>query len=214
MPFWKRRKKPSAERPPPGVAGVIPCAGESSRMGTSKALLDAGGRSFLAATVGSLVAGGCEPVVVVLAPGQIHEERKAKDAGAQPLMNPEPGEGPITSLRVALAALQGSVEAVAFLPVDHPLVRPETVGRLREALLGGDAPLVLPTYRGKRGHPALFRHPLFEELKDPALEGGARTVVHAHLDGALVVEVDDPGVITDIDTPEAYRAAFSRRAGG
>jgi CTP:molybdopterin cytidylyltransferase MocA len=180
-------------------------------MGSSKALLDAGGRSFLAATVGSLVAGGCEPVVVVVAPGQVHEERKARDAGALPLVNPDPGEGPITSLRMALAALRGSVEGVAFLPVDHPLVRPETVGRLREALLEGTAPLVLPTYRGKRGHPALLRHTLFDELADPALEGGARTVVHAHLDAALVVEVDDPGVVSDIDTPEAYRAAFSRR---
>ena len=211
MAFWKRKKKAPAAPATPTVAGVIPCAGTSSRMGTSKALMDAGGRSFLAATVGSLVAGGCEPVVVVLAAGQEHEERKAKDAGAIPLLNPDPGEGPITSLRVALAALQGTVEAVAFLPVDHPRVRPETVARLREAFLGSDAPLALPVYEGKRGHPALFRQSLFAELTDPALEGGARTVVHTHLDAALLVEVDDPGVITDIDTPEAYRAAFPPR---
>ena len=181
-------------------------------MGTSKALLDAGGRSFLAATVGSLVAGGCEPVVVVLAAGQDHEERKAKDAGALPLLNPDPGEGPITSLRVALTALGGTADAVAFLPVDHPRVRPETVARLREALLSSDAPLALPVHEGKRGHPALFRQTLFAELMDPALEGGARTVVHAHLDAALLVDVDDPGVVTDIDTPEAYRDAFSPKS--
>ena len=211
MAFWNRKKKAPAAPAAPSVAGVIPCAGASSRMGTSKALLDAGGRSFLAATVGCLVAGGCEPVVVVLAAGQDHEERKARDAGAQPLLNPDPGEGPITSLRVALAALGGTVEAVAFLPVDHPRVRSETVAQLREALLSSDAPLALPVHKGKRGHPALFRRSLFAELTDPALEGGARTVVHAHLDAALLVEVDDPGVITDIDTPEAYRAAFSER---
>jgi len=209
--FWNRKKQTPAPPESPKVAGVIPCAGASSRMGTSKALLDAGGRSFLAATVGSLVAGGCEPVVVVVAAGQDSEERKAKDAGAQPLLNPDPGEGPITSLRVALAALEGTVEAVAFLPVDHPRVLPETVAQLREALLGSDAPLAVPVHEGKRGHPALFRRTLFAELTDPALEGGARTVVHAHLDAALLVEVDDPGVVTNIDTPEAYRAAFSER---
>lgn len=192
---------------------MIPCAGASSRMGTSKALLDAGGRSFLAATVGALVAGGCDPVVVVIAAGQDDEERRAKDAGAVTLLNPDPGEGPITSLRLALAALDGTVEAVAFLPVDHPRVGPETVARLREALLGGDAPLVLPVFEGKRGHPALFRRSLFAELSDPGLEGGARTVVHAHLNEALQVEVGDAGVVMDIDTPEAYRAAFSSGAG-
>jgi molybdenum cofactor cytidylyltransferase len=180
-------------------------------MGTSKALLDAGGRSFLAATVGSLIAGGCDPVLVVLSEDQEHEERKTRDAGAVPLLNPDPGEGPITSLRVALAALAGSVEAIAFLPVDHPRVLPETVAQLKEALLSSDAPLALPVYEGKRGHPALFRKTLFAELADASLEGGARTVVHAHLDEAVLIPVDDEGVVIDIDTPEAYRAAFPPR---
>ncbi|MGD8728448.1 MAG: phosphohydrolase, partial [Gemmatimonadota bacterium] len=63
-----------------------------------------------------------------------------------------------------------------------------------------------PTYHGERGHPALFGQELFVELLDPDLEGGARTVVHRHLADALLVEVDDEGVVTDIDTPEIYRA--------
>jgi CTP:molybdopterin cytidylyltransferase MocA len=190
------------------VLGVIPCAGVSARMGRSKALLDAGGRSFLAATVGALTAGGCDPVVVVLAVGQEDEARRAQAAGALCLTNPDPGEGPITSLRLALSALADTAEAVAYLPVDHPKVRPETVVSLREALLASQAPLALPLYDGKRGHPALFRRALFPALMDPGLDGGARTVVHAHLDEAILLEVDDPGVVTDIDTPEAYRRAF------
>jgi nicotine blue oxidoreductase len=181
-------------------------------MGTSKALLDAGGRSFLAAVIGALVAGGCDPVVVVVGPGQEDEARRARAAGAVVLENPAPGEGPITSLRLALAALAGQVEGVAYLPVDHPLVAPETVSTLVETLLTGDAPLVLPTVEGNRGHPALFRRTLFPALSDPGLEGGARTVVHEHLAEAALVEVPDEGVIQDIDTPETYRAAFRGRA--
>lgn len=208
MPFWRKKPRQEDPPPPPKVAGVIPCAGASTRMGRSKALLDAGGRSFLAATIGALVAGGCDPVVVVVGPGQIDEARRAKAAGAAVLENPDPGEGPITSLRLALAVLGASVEGVAFLPVDHPRVQPETVAALVDAFREGDAPLVLPTLRGDRGHPALFRRTLFAALMDPGLEGGARTVVHAHLEGATLVEVDDAGVVTDIDTPDAYRNAF------
>ena len=207
MRFWKRKKK-NPEPAPVKVAGVIPCAGASTRMGRSKALLDARGRSFLAATVGALVGGGCDPVVVVLAEGQHDEDRRAKAAGAVCITNPDPGEGPITSLRLALAALGDSAEAVALLPVDHPLVTPETVACLREGLLESDAPLALPVHEGKRGHPTLFRRTLFPALRDPTLEGGARTVVHAHLDAALQLDVEDRGVVVDIDTPEAYRAAF------
>jgi len=210
MPFWRKKPRPHEPPPAPRVAGVIPCAGASTRMGRSKALLDAGGRSFLAATVGALVGGGCDPVVVVVGPGQVDEARRAKAAGAAVLENPDPGEGPITSLRLALAVLGTTVEGVAFLPVDHPGVRPETVAALVEAFRSGQAPLVLPAIQGRRGHPALFRRTLFPELVAPDLEGGARTVVDAHLDAAALVAVEDPGVVADIDTPEAYQDAFGR----
>lgn len=210
--FWK--KKPKAPEPPlPGrVAGVIPAAGASSRMGTPKALLDAGGRSFVSAVVGSLVAGGCDPVVVVTAPGSPDVARRAQAAGAVVLENPDPGEGPITSLRLAIHALGDGVTGVALLPVDHPLVTPETVAALLEAFRTGDAPLVLPEHGGERGHPAILGREIFPHLLDPKLEGGARTVVHDHLPSARLVPVDDAGVVTDIDTPEAYRAAFPPRA--
>lgn len=215
-PFGKRSASPPPEpgERRPRVAGVVPCAGASTRMGTSKALLDAGGRSFLAAVVGSLFGGGCDPVVVVVGPGQEDERRRATAAGALVLDNPDPGEGPITSLRLALAALGEQVDGVAFCPVDHPMVRPETVAELLDAFTGGGAPVVLPVHQDRGGHPTLFRHTIFAELADPALEGGARTVVRRHLQQAIQLQVDDAGVVTDIDTPEAYRAAMGtpRRA--
>jgi molybdenum cofactor cytidylyltransferase len=190
------------------VAGVVPAAGASTRMGTPKALLDAGGRSFVSAVVGALLGGGCDPVVVVTASGQGEVGRRAAGAGALVLENPDPGEGPITSLRLALAALGPGVDGVAILPVDHPAVRPETVAALLDALSTGGVPLVLPTMGGRRGHPAVFHRRLFAELLDPQLQGGARAVVHHHLEEARLLEVDDAGVLADIDTPEAYRAVF------
>ena len=213
MPFW-RRKSPEDESPPtPRVAGVIPCAGASTRMGRSKALLDAGGRSFVAAAVGTLIGGGCDPVLVIVGPGQTDEARRAKAAGATVLENPDPGEGPITSLRLALGVMGATVHGIAYLPVDHPKVRPETVAALIDTFRAGSAPLVLPTFHDKRGHPALFGRTLFPALADPGLRGGARAVVHANLDVATLVDVADIGVVTDIDTPESYRTAFGTGTG-
>lgn len=211
---WKRKSATPAEPPPlpTTVAGVVPAAGLSTRMGRPKALLDAGGRSFVAAAVGALVAGGCDPVVVVVGPGQEDVARRARAAGAVVLENPDPGEGPITSLRLALAVLGETVGAVAYLPVDHPLVLPETVATLVEAWRAEPRPLVLPAVQGERGHPAVLGRALFARLRDDALQGGARTVVHEHLEEALIVEVEDRGVLLDLDTPEAYRAAFPGRS--
>ncbi len=189
-------------------AGVIPSAGASVRMGRPKGLLPVDGESFLRRTVRALRAGGCDLVFVVVAEGQRSLAAEAEAAGARVLLNPAPGEGPITSLRLALATLDDSVAGLAYLPVDHPMVRADTVAKLLAAARAANAPLTVPVYEGKRGHPAVFGRALFAELVDPTLQGGARTVVHAHLPDALLVEVDDAGVLTDIDTPEAYTAAL------
>jgi CTP:molybdopterin cytidylyltransferase MocA len=182
-------------------------------MGRPKAMLQVEGETFLARTVRALADGGCEPVLVVVAGTE--DERTpqssafadaARRAGARVLSNPDPGEGPITSLRLAIASLGDAVAGLVYLPVDHPMVRPETVSALLAAARSVDAALTVPVHRGKRGHPAVFGAALFGELVDPALEGGARAVVHRHLGEAHLLEVDDAGVILDIDTPEAYAA--------
>jgi len=190
-------------------AGIVPSSGSSERMGRDKGLLEVEGRSFLQRTVAALAEGGCDPVLVVVADGEEALAAEAARVGAVVLLNPDPGEGPITSLRIGLAALDGSVAGIAYLPVDHPMVRAETVGRLLDEARSSGAPLTVPIHQGKRGHPAIFAKQLFVELLDPALEGGARTVVHDHLADASLVEVDDEGVVIDIDTPDAYEAVLA-----
>lgn len=192
------------------VAGVIPCAGGSSRMGTPKALLDASGSTFVERVVGTLREGGCVPLLVVVSDPDGPLATAARATGAQVEVNTHPEQGPISSLRVGLEALGDDVHACAFLPVDHPLVKPETVARLVTALEASDAPIVVPNYKGTRGHPVLFRRSVFPELLDEDLEEGARTVVHRHLDDLIEVDVDDAGVLADIDSPADYSRHFAQ----
>ena len=194
---------------PVPYAGIVPACGASTRMGRDKGLLEVEGRSFLRRTVDALAGGGCEPVLVIVAEGEEALGTEASGAGAVVLLNPDPGDGPVTSLRIALAALDGSVGGVAYLPVDHPMVRAETVRLLLGAARSAESPLTIPLYRSKRGHPAIFGQALFVELLDRELVGGAKTVVYRHLPDAMLVEVDDEGVVTDIDTPAAYAAVLT-----
>jgi CTP:molybdopterin cytidylyltransferase MocA len=187
-------------------------------MGANKAMLDAGGRTFIERVVRAHAEAGCDPVVVVVRPDPGPEAAAARAAGATVLSNPDPGEGPISSVRLALERI-GDVAGCALCPVDHPLVQASTIRELADVFHGGVEPLVIPTFEGTRGHPVLVRGRLFEELREPDLEEGARTVVHRHLGDARFVEVEDPGVTADIDTlsdyrhhfPEGYRTRFQSR---
>jgi xanthine dehydrogenase accessory factor len=184
-------------------------------MGRTKATLELEGRTFLVRVVDALRRGGCDEVVVVVDRSNQEVRLEAEQLGVTVLENPHPGEGPITSLRLALSGLSTDVDGIAWLPLDHALVDDNAVRRLLEASTVSGAPLTLPMYGAKRGHPAVFRRTLFPELTDPALDGGARTVVHRHLEDACLVAFDHPGVIEDIDTPEAYdRVRASLEASG
>ncbi|MEE2668876.1 MAG: nucleotidyltransferase family protein [Gemmatimonadota bacterium] len=196
---------------PVDVWGVVPCSGRSSRMGTPKAMLDAGGRTFLECVIISLRRGGCRRVLVSLPSTKGPVAAKARGAGAIVVENPCPEEGPIGSLRAALRVVRLDVEGVAFCPVDHPLIQVETVRALVTEFTDNDGPLVVPTFRGKRGHPVLFRRNLFDELLNTELPEGARTVVHNHLHAIAEVPVEDNGIVTDIDDLSDYRRHFPRQ---
>jgi molybdenum cofactor cytidylyltransferase len=200
-----------AEVPFP-VAGVVLAAGRSRRMGESKALLDAGGSPFVARAVTCLFDGGARPVVVVVRPLADDVASAAVDAGAVVAVNPAPDDpergGPLSSLRTGLEALPADIAGLVLLPVDHPRVTPGTVRALIGAFRRTGAPVTVPSWRGRRGHPVLLSATLFPELLADPLPEGVRTVVRRHAGARCEVPVEDPGVLDDLDTPEAYRAAF------
>lgn len=175
-------------------------------MGRDKALLELDGATFLDRVVRALKEGGCDRVLAVVSPTLPSVAEEASRVGAEVLENPEPGEGPITSMRRALEAVGSTAAAVVWLPLDYPLVQAAHVASLIEAAYTSNAPLILVRCGEKRGHPVLFRSALFSELEDPTLEGGARVVVHRYLDEARILDTDDPSVTTDVDTSAAYEA--------
>jgi len=201
------------------VDAVVPASGRSTRMGSPKPLLDADGLSFLQRVVGALSGGGCRRVLVVVRDPDGPIAAMGRRAGGAVVENPDPEEGPITSLRAGLDRLEDDAAGCAYCPVDHPLVEAATTRRLLEAFRASGAPVVVPRFRGRRGHPVVFRRSLFEELREDGLEEGARTVVRRHDDRVLEVEVDDRGVTVDVDTlreyrrhfPDAYRKRFQGR---
>jgi CTP:molybdopterin cytidylyltransferase MocA len=187
------------------IAGIVLAAGRSARMGAPKPLLDLEGETFLSRGVRVLREGGCDPVLVVVPPGEAMGPMGAiaRTSGAQVIENPDPAAEQIDSLRLGLEAV-GDAEAAVVLPVDVLLKDPEVVRALCAAWREQRAPVARPVHGGRPGHPVLFARETWDELMAPDLEDGARDVVHRHLSEILEVEVGDPGVLVDIDTPEEY----------
>lgn len=181
------------------VAGLVLAAGRSRRMGEPKPLLELDGRTFLRATIEALRGGGCDPVAAVVASPDA--EAAAREAGAR-VAEGRPGGEQIDSLRSGLDALSRDVDAAVVLPVDHPQVRAATVEALLTAWRSDPEAVVRPVHDGKPGHPTVFPRRVWDALRDPSLERGARSVVEAAR--VIDVPVDDPGILVDIDTPEAY----------
>jgi len=168
-----------------------------------KPLLPLNGVTALETTIRLFPAAGVEEILVVV--GHRAEELRGlvESAGACPVLNPHFDEGMFTSVRAGAAALPAGVDACFVLPVDTPLVRPQTVRRMAEAFDGGDRQILYPVFAGHRGHPPLVAAGL---LRDAAQSAGP---LSAHLSAreelAEDIAVADEAIHLDMDTAEDYQ---------
>jgi molybdenum cofactor cytidylyltransferase len=188
-----------------GLAAVILAAGEGSRLGgVAKALLVHGGqdrgRTYLETIAATASAVGLvDAVVIVGEPFHREVAAHARQLGLRVRVNPAPERGMASSVALGFAAIANGPASAAWLwPVDHPAVSAATLSLLIAAI--GDAEVAQPRLGGRGGHPPLIRRALWPRLAACSDQGdGARGVLRTARVAA--VEVDDPGVLRDIDTP-------------
>jgi molybdenum cofactor cytidylyltransferase len=200
-----------------GWCGVILAAGESSRMGSDKALLPwppvkkgapATGETFISAAI-SLLSSFTDQVVVVGGGNELGLAPAVYGAGGSLVRNPAPERGQFSSLQVGLReVLNLGRDGAMITLVDRPPARPEVLEKLRQAFeaLGSEVWAVVPEYNGKHGHPFLAGREMIEAfLKAPAT-ATARDVEHQNQQHIRYVPVDDPSVVMNVNTPEDYAA--------
>jgi molybdenum cofactor cytidylyltransferase len=189
------------------IAAVVLSAGESSRMGRPKALLPIDGQTFIERIVDALKKTSVGKVFVVLGHNASKLKVRIAHLPLQILINPDYKLGQLSSLQVAVRNLQSDPDCDGMLVhlVDHPYIESSLVEEMISRFYESKKLIVVPSCRGKRGHPVIFSRKLFEELLRAPLDQGAKAVVNAHRDETLEMETGEDGITVDIDTPELYR---------
>jgi molybdenum cofactor cytidylyltransferase len=187
------------------ITAIILAAGASKRMGQPKALLRIGGQSFIRRIIGVLNHSAIEHIIAVLGADAALVQEDIEGLTVKSVVNEHYRHGQLSSLIMGInEAERFQPGGIIVHPVDHPLVTAETVDALVERFLLRSPGIVVPTFRGRRGHPVIFSSSLFRELKQAPVSIGARAVVWAHKDAVVEVPCADAGVVTNINTQDEY----------
>lgn len=191
------------------LAAIILSAGASSRMGRPKALLPYREGTFLEHLIQVTRHPRIGVTRVVLGAGAAEIRAIAKLDPDVVVLNPLWEQGQLSSICAGIRSLEGvETDGIVLCPVDHPLVSAALVRSLIERSYANDKSIVLPTFNGRRGHPAIFSSALYGELLAAPADKGARAVVWAHAADVLEVPTDEEGVVLNINDPDMLRHTF------
>ncbi len=183
---------------------IILAAGNGERMGGSKALLLIDGKTLVTAHIERALEAGCERVVVVARAEVAMRFGAIEHVTFVPVATAEQAESLAAGARKV--GKRGD-SRVLLTPVDAPPVALSTIEALFEAI-AGDVEIATPVHGGKGGHPVACRAKVLNvygkehEGKLPSF----RDVLAARESVRVRIEVNDPRVGIDLDTPEDVMA--------
>ena len=186
----------------PCVAAILLAAGQSRRMGTCKQLLPLEGRTVIARSLETLLAGGVGELIVVIGPDGDEVARAARDYPVTIVRTSDPRGDMATSVRTGRDLLSPAASAAVIALCDYPLVTAATIARLVEAHHLNPHAIIIPCHNGLRGHPPLFPRHLLDTLVAPLT---LRDLLRSNPERIECLESGDAGVLIDMDTPEDYR---------
>jgi CTP:molybdopterin cytidylyltransferase MocA len=206
----QRRMKAASSRrtpktPDSPVAAIVLAAGQSSRMGDFKPLLPFGSKTVIDHCLDNLRKAGIETVVVVVGYRADDLKRHLANASIIFALNPDPTSEMSDSIASGLTVLPARTKALVVTPVDHPAVSPEVIASLIHEWERG-APLVVPTWNNRGGHPVLIDLRFRDELLNLDSDRGLKGLFEVHHDQVKRVAVNSIYIARDMDTWDDYRA--------
>jgi len=193
------------------IWAVILAAGESRRMGTQKLLLPFGQATVVEAVVRTALASRADRALAVLGADRDAVRLKLEPYGVDFAVNEDFVRGMLSSVQAGFKALPAEAEAAVVMLGDQPFLPARVVDAVIEAFRQSGKGIIVPAFRGRRGHPVLVCIGYRGEILalDPA--EGLRQLMRAHPDDVFEAEVGDANILRDLDVPEDYADELKRR---
>ncbi len=192
------------------LSAIILSAGASTRMGSPKALLKIGEKTFLQHIVDELHSANVSEIVIVLGADAEKIQSTLDWFDGDVVVNNDWQRGQLSSLITGINFLEKkNIDGVIVCPVDHPLISAKLISELASAFYSANKKIIIPVFNKQRGHPIIFSKELFSEIQNAPLEVGAKAVVRKSSDEVFEMESDERGILVNIDTMEQYQEIIS-----
>jgi molybdenum cofactor cytidylyltransferase len=189
------------------IWAMILAAGESKRMGRPKLLLPYGRTTIIETVIRKVISSRVDKTLVVLGSRWRKIKKQTEHLPVTTAVNLRYKQGMLSSVRRGIAALPRPCRAVVVALGDQPDVRTGVINRLLQAYAKGKNGIIVPVYRGKRGHPFLIDLKYRAEIAALNPEVGLRELLQKNPEDILEVRVPDANILQDIDNPDDYKKA-------
>ena len=187
------------------ICAIVLAAGESRRMGVQKLLLPFGCTTVVGHIVSELNRSVVDTVIVVVGHDGDRVAEELSGRSVSIATNPNYKAGMLSSVRCGLDALPKQCDAVMVALGDQPAISAGLVDEMVQSFGSTDKGILVPLYRGKRGHPILFSVGYRDEVLERYDDVGLRGLLRTHPDDVYELDVPTSAVLSDMDYPEDYR---------
>jgi len=190
------------------ISAILLGAGESKRMGKNKLFLSWGKRTILDHCLQALLRSMVKEVVLVFNDRMGETAYYLREKGVKVVVNPDYKEGMSGSIRRGIRALDPKSDGILIALGDQPFIKTRTINALIGAFGRAEGKIIVPSFRGRRGHPVIFHRKYEEELLRLRGDAGGKTILEKHPEDVRIIPVKSEGVIRDIDTWTDYLSLF------
>jgi molybdenum cofactor cytidylyltransferase len=186
------------------ISAILLGAGESKRMGKNKLLLPWGKKTIFEHCLETLLRSEVKEVIVVINDRLKELIPPINTQKIKVIINPHYKRGMSTSIRQGVQTIAPGSEGILIALGDQPFIKTRTINAMIKAFARGKDGIIVPSFKGKRGHPVIFHRRFRRELLNLKGDAGGKSIVERHPGEILDIPLKSEGVVKDIDLWEDY----------